>query len=136
VDTSTSEPPHNLSPIEGPLKHAPAGAGSKLAGAGLGSGMIVWAHSAGLSPTITLTLQALAPWIAIVVSAAGPPLASYIRHEAALWGLQRTLKRMRRFEGGCSDNGARERAKKNIAKVENTITEVMSDQSKIFSAKK
>lgn len=107
--------------------------GSKVAGAGAGTGLVVWAQHAGFSPLVTVTMEALAPTIAVFLSMMGPSLTSYVEIRASIWGIKRTLNEAREHAHRCEDSSPeRAQADANIRELEGTINELLRAQGKLF----
>jgi hypothetical protein len=130
---SKSEPPHSPSPHHGPLKSAPRGALSKIAGAGAGTGLVVWAEKFGLGPNWTIIIQAAAPWIAVGFSVGGPYAIRIAMQKVRHMWLRRLLKNAKKFLAEVTPNTpAYETAKDNVHTLEQMIADLLKDDAAII----
>jgi len=112
------------------------GALSKVAGAGTGSGIIVWIDSLGLSPSWKLILEAAAPWVAIAISFVGPIVAGLILNFARYYGTQFLLRKATRLlnevPDGEDNQAQRAQIAANIREYRQTLSDILHDASQTF----
>lgn len=131
---SLSGQQHNPTPVHGPLRRAPRGALSKVAGAGAGSGLIVLAEKLGLGPGPTVIVQACAPWLAVLVAAVGPHLMSYVVHQAKYFGLSQTLRSAKKFAASTTPGTpSAEVANQNVQELEMLIVDLIRAEARFFT---
>ncbi|WP_156653213.1 hypothetical protein [Methylobacterium sp. Leaf111] len=109
---------------------------SKVAGAGTGSGMIVWVDSLGLSPSWKIALEAAAPWVAIGISFLGPIVAGMLLNTARYRGTQFLLNRAEKLHDAIPDDAAnasqREQVAANIREYRQTLSDILHDAAHTF----
>jgi len=101
---------------------------SSVAGAGAGTGLILWLQNAGLDPTVTTLLEALAPWVTIGIAFLGPMLTSFLTTEARYWGLAYLRRRAKRICKTLKEGSPeRIRADKSLEELDGAIADIIGD---------
>ena len=70
---------------------------SKLAGAGAGSALVVWASIFGLSPAFTHALEISGPTVAVAIATVGPYFTRFVKHQIRYYGLHYILRRAKKL---------------------------------------
>ena len=134
---SVPEQPSLVSPID--LTNRPRGPGtlSKVAGAGVGTGWIVFAQKLGLPEPWTLVAEAAAPWVAVCIGAMGPLLSAYILNKFNLRGLKAAMAEFE-LQIACAPAGSQSRitAEANLEQLRQMINENLIDTASIFRRRK
>jgi hypothetical protein len=102
---------------------------SKVAGAGGGSALVMWASALGLSPTLTHAIEVSAPTIAVIVAAGLPYATGAAKYWARYYGNHYLLSRAKKFaESTAAGSEARKKAEATVQKLEVIIAD-LNDES-------
>jgi hypothetical protein len=118
-----------------PRKHVlPRGTLSKVAGAGAGSGLIVWAEALNLSQLPRMILLASAPWLAVCLATVGPYVSRFLINTAKYYGLMHSLGRAKKLLASVPpDAPNRASVESNVRELETMISDLIKDSATLWT---
>lgn len=103
---------------------------SKVAGAGGGSALVVWASAFGASPGITRAIEVSAPAVAVVIAALLPYATRLAKHQTRYYGLHYLLKRAKKFAAStAAGSESRSKADATVQKLELIIADLNEESA-------
>jgi hypothetical protein len=111
----------------------PGGTLAKVAGAGVGSGLIALVQVLNLSPTMKIAMEAAAPWIAVAVGGIGPYISVYLIQEVRYYGLRRVVDRAKRFAATVpADAPNKAEIDANVQELETMLSDLIRDSASFW----
>ena len=107
---------------------------SWFAGAGSGSGMVLWVNSLSLEPQTKQYLLAAAPWASVAIAAMLPIFTGFCMGNFRYWGVTFFLHRQKTFVASIPDDEAnkehKEKANASVRELESILMDLNKKSAK------